>query len=415
MDIGLIIHELLVEGGGERQCVCLAQALARHGHTVTLYTSAYDRPNCFPEICKSFTIEEVGRGPLPWLRKPLFLRGYLDMLRLSTKVEASRQILNPHHWPAQWAAVWVKRKLGGKVVWMCNDVPDFQQKARRLQSVQSAILAPLYWVYYLYDRRQNREVDLTLLLSNWAESEYQAFYCGPTRVVRSGADPTRFAPGGDRIRIRARFGFADDEFILLWLGIFMPHRRLEDAIEAVGHLASQGTKVRLLLAGSDRSYPEYLSSLKALAHGLGLQHVVTFAGKVADDEICDFYAACDAFVFPNDQQTWGLVVLEAMACGCPVLVSQGAGVHEVLIDGENAMLFPPRNPQALAEKIEALAGGPQLRRKIAQSGMQLARDTYNWDRFADQICRVCQEVFQSDGSEVLLSASAASVRPLTRS
>ena len=75
MDIALIIHELLVERGGERQCVCLAQALAQHGHMVTLYTSAYDEPNCFPELCKSITIKEVGRGPLAWLRKPLFPPG----------------------------------------------------------------------------------------------------------------------------------------------------------------------------------------------------------------------------------------------------------------------------------------------------------------------------------------------------
>jgi glycosyltransferase involved in cell wall biosynthesis len=406
VDIALLIHELLVEGGGERQCVCLARVLAQQGHTVTLYTSAYDQANCFPEICKSFTIKEAGRGPLAWLRKPLFARGFLDMLRLAKAVEHRHEIWNPHHWPAQWGAVWLKRRLGGAVVWMCNDVPDFRQKARRPQSMGSMVKGPLYWFYYLYDRRQNRKVDMTLFLSNWAESEYVAIYPGPTRVVRSGADPARFAPGGDRGRVRARFGFADDEFVLFWLGIFMPHRRLEDAIEAVRRLAAQGARVRLLLAGSDRSYPGYLGSLKALVHSLGLQNVVSFAGKVPDEEICDFYAACDAFVFPNDQQTWGLVVLEAMACGCPVLVSRGAGVHEVLTHGDDAVLFPPRNPKALAREIEVLVSRPELRRKIAENGMQLARKTYNWDRFADQIGRVCKEVIQGDSSSVSLSAPA---------
>jgi glycosyltransferase involved in cell wall biosynthesis len=400
MDIALIIHELLIEGGGERQCVCLAQALARQGHSVTLYTSAYDHANCFPEICKSFTVKEVGRGAWAWIRKPLFIRGYLDMLRLSARIEARHQIWNPHHWPAQWGAVWLKQKIGGKVVWMCNDVPDFQHKARRPQSIGSAIRSPLYWLYSLYDIGQNRKVDLTLLLSEWAESDYRNFYSGRTLVVRSGADPSRFVPGGNRAGIRGRFGFAEDEFVLLWLGIFMPHRRLEDAIEAVAHLAARGTRVRLLLAGSDRSYPEYLAALKAQVHNLGLSSAVTFMGKVADPEICDFYAACDAFVFPNDQQTWGLVVLEAMACGCPVLVSRGAGVHEVLTHGDDALLFPPRNPQALAEQIEAFVHQPELRRKIAQSGMRLARETYTYDRFADQICKACQEVVDQDDSDV---------------
>jgi len=405
VDIALIIHELLVEGGGERQCVCLARALAEQGHAVTLYTSAYDRANCFPDICRFLAVEDVGRGPWQWLKRPLFLRGYLDMRRLAASVKATHQILNPHHWPAQWGSVWLKRRFGGKVVWMCNDVPDFQQKSRSPGSLRTALLSPLYWIYSVYDRSQNRGVDLTLLLSNWAESEFKRYYEGPTCVVRSGADPARFTPGGDRVGIRARFALAENEFVLLWLGIFMPHRRLEDAIEAVGHLASKGIKIRLLLCGSDRSYPEYLRSLKMRVCSLGLQDIVTFSGKVADAEIRDFYAACDAFVFPNDQQTWGLVVLEAMACGCPVLVSRGAGVHEVLAHRENALLFPPRNPKVLAEEIEELAKQPELRRKIARDGMHLARETYNWDRFADQIVRLCDETAVRDDPAVFVSAT----------
>jgi len=408
VEIALIIHELLVEGGGERQVVCLAQALAQRGHQVTLYTSAYDRLHCFPDICKTFTIKEVGRGPLPWLRRPPFVRGYLDMRRLASVIDQPHAIWNPHHWPAQWGAVWLAEKLGGSVVWMCNDVPDFQAKAKQPQSFRGTILAPLYWLYYLCDRRQNRKIARTVLLSNWAESEYKAIYRGPTCLVQSGADPSRFAPGGERTRIRTRFGYKDDEFVLLWLGIFMPHRRLQDVIAAVRCLSARSIKVKLLLAGSDRSYPQYFNSLKTLAGDLGVQDQVTFAGKVPDEEIQDFYAASDAFVFPNERQTWGLAVLEAMACGCPVLVSTGAGVHEILSDKVNAMLFPPRSPEVLAHKIELLITQPDLRSEIARKGMELSRTSYTWERYADQVCRVCREVLPRDSSAGLVSALAGS-------
>jgi glycosyltransferase involved in cell wall biosynthesis len=147
------------------------------------------------------------------------------------------------------------------------------------------------------------------------------------------------------------------------------------------------------LAGSDRCHPDYCDSLQKLVHALKLADQVTFAPKVRDEEIRDFYAACDAFVFPNDQQTWGLVVLEAMACGCPVLVSQGAGVHEVLQDGFTASLFPPRRPDILADKIEALMDDCQFRDDLAKNGMRVARETYNWDRFAEQIGSICAKLF----------------------
>jgi glycosyltransferase involved in cell wall biosynthesis len=391
MDIVLIMHELLVEGGGERQCVSLARALAVRGHQVTLYTSAYDRANCFPEICKDLKIVDVGRGYFPRLRKVRFLRGYLDMKRLASKVDRRHEIWNPHHWPAQWGAIRLKRKLGGSVVWMCNDVPNLHEKAQQRRSL-GLIRAALHQLYYFYDRRQNRSVDLTLFLSNWAEREFRVIYPGSTRVVRSGADPVRFAQGADRQKIRDRFGYSSVDFVLLWLGIFMPHRRLQDAIEAVSLLKARGLSVRLLLAGSDRSFPEYFNSLKSLAAQLGVTREVTFAGKVADEEIGDFYCACDAFVFPNENQTWGLAVLEAMASGRPVLVSSGAAVQEVLTDGENALLFPPRDPEKLAARIQELMSQPALRTKIAQEGMDLVCTRFTWEQFARQIEDVCKEV-----------------------
>lgn len=393
MDIALIMHELLVEGGGERQCVSLARALALRGHQVTLYTSAYDRSNCFPEICKDLKIVEVGRGHFPRLRKIRFLRGYLDMKRLAATVDLRHEVWNPHHWPAQWAAVWLKRKVGGAVVWMCNDVPNLHEKAQQRRSL-GMVNAVVHQLYYLYDRLQNRNVDLTLFLSNWAEGEFKAIYSGPTRVVRSGTDTARFSQGADRQKIRDRFGYSSGDFVLLWLGIFMPHRRLQDAIEAVSRLRSKGLPVRLLLAGSDRSFPEYLNSLKVLAAQLKVTHEVTFAGKVGDEEISDFYCACDAFVFPNENQTWGLAVLEAMACGRPVLVSRGAAVHEVLTHSENALLFPPRDPDALAANVQELITQPALRDRIAQQGLSLVRTKFTWEQFARQIEDVCKEVLR---------------------
>jgi glycosyltransferase involved in cell wall biosynthesis len=391
MNIAVIMHELLVEGGGERQCLSLARALEQQGHAVTVYTSAYDKLDCFPEICKELTVRDVGRGWLPWLRKPSYVRGYLDMLRLAAAIDSRHEIWNPHHWPAQWGAVSLKTKLGGKVVWMCNDVPNFREKARA-----HSARAPLHWLQYFHDRSQNRRVDLTLFLSSWAESQFKAIYGGLTRVVRSGADPQQFKPGGEREKIRARYQVAPDDFLLLWLGIFMPHRRLQDAIEAVKLLKDKGSRVKLLLAGSDRSYPEYLQSLRALAGRLDVNDRVIFTGKVADEEIRDFYCACDTFLFPNENQTWGLAVLEAMACGQPVLVSQSAAVREVLTDQETALLFPARDPEALSQKIQLMVANTDLRRSIAQKGMALARSTYNWTRFAEQNMEVFQEALREE-------------------
>jgi glycosyltransferase involved in cell wall biosynthesis len=79
-----------------------------------------------------------------------------------------------------------------------------------------------------------------------------------------------------------------------------------------------------------------------------------------------------------------------------VLVSRGAAVHEVLTDGENAFLFPPRNPEALAAKIQSVATEPALRARVAQQGMELVRTKYNWEQFARQVAQVFQDLIGRD-------------------
>jgi glycosyltransferase involved in cell wall biosynthesis len=312
------------------------------------------------------------------------------MLHLKDTVTRRHEVWNPHHWPAEWGAVRLKKKLGGPVVWMCNDVPNFHKQGR--QAPRSAILKRLmYFLDYRYDRAQTAQIDAVLLLSRWAEGEFKSIYEARTSIVRSGADVERFRPGGDREKVRRRFGFSDDSFFLLWLGIIMPHRRLQDAIRAVALLKQRGSCVKLLIAGSGWTHPEYLESLRHLITELQLENEVVLGGKVAESEMRDFYCACDAFLFPNEDQTWGLAVLEAMACGVPVLVSRSAAVYEVLTDGDNALLFPARNPEALAERIAMLLTDPRKRAQIAQAGMELVRSHYNWQRFAEQM----EEAFQA--------------------
>jgi len=397
------MHELLVEGGGERQCLCLARELVAQGHEVTVYASVHDSLNCFPQLLPGIDIQVIGRGAFPWLRRPLFLRGYLDMKKLAAAIKVKHDVWNPHHWPAQWGATWLKRKLGGAVVWMSNDVPNLHERAHQQHPIRNPLRALVYRLFYLYDRAQNQKIDITVLVSDWAQTEYQRIYPGRTCVVHPGMDPREFRPGGDRKKIRDRFGYAPDEFVVLWLGIIMPHRRLQDAIEAIAELRKRELKVRLLIAGSVDAFPGYVSSLQAQTARLHLEKSVTFSGRVANHEMRDFYCACDAFVFPNENQTWGLAVLEAMSCGCPVMVSSGAAVHEALVDQENGLIFPARTPKALAVRIANLISDQSFRQRIAVHGMDSVRSSYSWAQYARNVLAVFRQATSSQNVDLKVS------------
>ena len=383
MKIAVLIHELEVQGGGERQCVALARALQHAGHDVTLYTSAYD-PGCYTEICSELKIQVTGRGWFPHLRSSAYLRRFLDMRRMLAAIDEAHEIWNPHHWPPHWASVWLKRKLGGHVVWMCNDIPDFKQRydsARGARSLREKLKALRYRWMWKYDACQIKKIDLTLVLSDWTKEALLKVYDTRVSVIRSGMDE-RLRISGDSEKIRCRFGFAPTDFVVLWFGIFMPHRRLEDGITAIARLRERGVRAQLLLAGSTSAYPEYAEYLRRIACELKIQDVVVFAGPVPEEEVADYFAAADVFLFPSVNQTWGLVVIEAMAAAKPVVVSTGSGVHEVLEDNRTAMKVLPYSPDAVADKLELLYRDPRLREALAEAGRNYVLSRFSWERYA---------------------------------
>jgi len=383
LKIALLIHELLAAGGTERQCVALARSLTEQGHEVALYTCAYDREGCYREICDGLDVRVAGRGWFPGLRKPEFLRRYLDIRKLASNIHEGYDVWNPHHWPPHWAALEARRRFGGAVVWMCNDVPDMYEKAQRNGGPsRSALRRYWYRLLYGYDRKKVERLDMVTVLADWVKQRLVAIYPSRVEVVRSGVDWQKFGTVPHEDVIRSRFGFAADVFLVLCLGILLPHRRLEDGIAAIADLRARNLNTKLLIAGSPASSPGYFADLQKLVRELQMEAAVVFTGGFSENELKQFYDACDVFLFANDEQTWGLAVVEAMACGKPVIVSTGAGVHEVLEDGKNALLVPPRSPEAIATRIELLMRDPALSHRLGETGRIFVREHFSWSRYA---------------------------------
>jgi glycosyltransferase involved in cell wall biosynthesis len=129
-------------------------------------------------------------------------------------------------------------------------------------------------------------------------------------------------------------------------------------------------------------------------HGLG-DRVRFVEQSVPEAQVADYYSACNAFVFPNDQQSWGAAPLEALSCHRPVIVSRGSGVHEVLRDGETALLVPPRDPEALASAMARMMSNPSLAARIAERGCELVLSQFTWKHFtaamAQLMERTCEQ------------------------
>jgi len=134
--------------------------------------------------------------------------------------------------------------------------------------------------------------------------------------------------------------------------------------------------------------------LHDLAKSLGLDGVVRFVGPIRYDYLGAYFSACDVFVFPTLEDIWGMVALEAMACGKPVLCSKYAGSKEMVQDGVNGFIFDPHNPHELAHWMERFAREPGLIPEfVAQSRAIIAK--YTPERAAEILGSVIRNILDS--------------------
>lgn len=155
---------------------------------------------------------------------------------------------------------------------------------------------------------------------------------------------------------------------LLYVGRLDARKGVATAVQALAHLPAEA---RLEVVGGWDASEE--RRLRALARDLGVAERVQFAGQRARDELPAAYAAADAVVFPVVwDEPWGLVPLEAMAKGRPVVATGRGGSAEYLRDGENCLLFEAGDPQDLAARLRRLAGDARLRRRLRAGGLATA-------------------------------------------
>ena len=406
MRIGLLSFELTANGGEQRQLLRLANELQARGHQVSVYAYRYNPAGCYPALTSRLDIrcvERLGADRLAYRSTTLgalasALKRYSFESRKLARLLAAVDVLNPHGRPAHRAAVLSKQTTGAPIVWTCNDIVSWEKPGHRarlpaaLQSFASRVMLPL-------ERRIVQQIDRVAVLDRGSQKILHQTYGRPTRLVRTGLDTQGLQESrAGRQRIRRRYGIADQTYLVLWLGILEPFRRLEDLLEALRHQHKAKTPMHVLIVGRQDAAPGYARQLMQFVTEHRLESLVRFVpGSIPDAELTDYYSASDVFVFPNDHQTWGLAPLEALACQRPVIVSRGSGVHEVLTDGETALLVPPRDPPAIARALRTLMENPALASRLACQGRAWVEKEFSWERYATQMIELFEEALEAAG------------------
>ena len=216
----------------------------------------------------------------------------------------------------------------------------------------------------------------------------QHYGADPSRiaVIPCGVDTNLFLPG-DQAAARAALEL-DDQPRLLYVGRLAPIKGLETLLDAMARLRAAGTRVHLSIVGGDADEPlnGHEGALRARLARLDLGGTVTFVGAQPQERLRAWYVAADTTVLPSHYESFGMVALEAMACGIPVVASRVGGLQTTVRDGVTGLLVRESDPAALAGALDRLLGDPDLRFRLGREGVQWAA-RHRWPCIAEAVCR----------------------------
>ncbi len=393
------------EAGGQNVYVRqVGEALARLGWSVDMFTrkTSQDQPTIVQHTPNCRTIR-LTAGPEVFVpRDEIF--GYLPQF-----VQAFRQfqadqgfeysIVHTNYWLSAWVGMELKKtqpiqhihtyhSLGAVKYQSVTNIPPI---ANTRLEVEKACL----------------ETAETIVATSPQEKEHMRHFMsekGNIEVIPCGTDTERFgAISGAKARLK--LGIPKSSLMVLYVGRFDQRKGIETLVRALGQSIFPGiADIRLVLVGGWRegqSDGAEKARLEAIVKELGLEKYVTFAGQKSHEELPLYYAAANVCVVPSHYEPFGLVAIEAMASGTPVVASEVGGLKYTVVSEETGLLCPPQDEAAFAKAIDRILNDHEWQAQLAEAARHRVATKFSWHGVANQLDELYNSLI---GSPVALSA-----------
>jgi D-inositol-3-phosphate glycosyltransferase len=375
-----------VDSGGQNVYVGqVARHLALRGWEVDVFTRRDSE--VLPDVVEwqpGVRVIHVAAGPPCFVPKEQLLP-YMADFTAAVLAEARCRpygLLHANFWMSGLVAADVKRALGIPYVVTFHALG----KVRRLHQREADQSPP---ERIEIEARVAAEADQIIAECPRDEEDLVGLYDAvPARItiVPCGFDPTELGPVDRRVA-RMALGLPVDEPVVLQLGRMVPRKGVDTAIEAFARLADEHgwTRGRLLIVGGESDTPDpaltpEIGRLSALARTLGIEDRVTFVGRRSRSDLRTYYSAADVFVTTPWYEPFGITPVEAMACGTPVVGADVGGIRFSVLDGETGFLVPPRDPEAVADRIARMVADPELHERLSRQAIVRADRLFTWEK-----------------------------------
>jgi D-inositol-3-phosphate glycosyltransferase len=360
----------------------LARVLGRRGHRVDIFTRLQD-PGADGKIqlydnVRLIHLRAGTEGPMPTSGIYPYLGDFFrEVERFRTSEEAHYDLIHSHYWLSGRVGECLEQHWKSPHLVMFHTLGalknisahDEQESELRIATEENLV------------RHCQR-----ILTATAREKKHLVRHYGarPEKisVVPCGVNLDLFRPM-DKATARRQLGIADAEAMVLFVGRLSPIKGIDRLLQATTHLKLDKSLRLVIIGGDDHDTPES-RSLERLSRELGIQDAVDFLGRVEQEKLSPYYSAADVVVLPSHYETFGLVALEALACGTPVVATRVGAMEALLKEGETGHIVANGAPQLLAAGIEQFTANSAAA-KLPADAIRRSVLKFGWDRVATAV------------------------------
>ena len=377
----------------------LSRELGRQGYQIDIFTrrSHEMEPDVDPSIGENVRVIYLNAGPAmplsPAEQYDSLSEFTAELMAFATLHRLHYDIVYSHYWLSGWVAAKLKEAWGIRFVHMFHTLGHMKKRIELN-------------AHYQPDRRILTEMhilqwaDRIIAATPAEQAQLRWLYRASRRqitVIPPGVNTGHFQNAMSSQDARTSFGIRPDSSMLLFVGRIEPLKAVDTILEALNVLRDRAPdllkKLHFMIVGGDpqSKSDREMRRLQELSIKLGIDSLVSFVGAKEQSQLPRYYAAATAVIMPSDYESFGMVALEAMSSGTPVIASQVGGLQFLVRDQETGFHIPAREPISLADCIIELLADPSKTAKMGQSATRIAQ-AYAWSEIAGRLLRVFEEV-----------------------
>jgi D-inositol-3-phosphate glycosyltransferase len=399
------------EAGGQNVYVRqVGEALAQQGWHVDMFTrkASAEQPHIVEHGPRCRTIRLIA-GPEAFVpRDDIF--GYAgtfveELLKFQQQSGIKYSLVHTNYWISAWVGMQLKKHQPLQQLHTYHSLGAVKYK--------SITTIPMIASTRLGVEKAVLETAERIVATSPQEQEHMESLVstkGNIDIIPCGTDIRRFG-SIDKQAARTQLGIDSDALMVFYVGRFDPRKGIETLVRAVGQSQLRGKKnLKLVIGGGSRpgqSDGIERERIEGIVAELGMTDFTTFPGRLSDEILPAYYAAADVCVVPSHYEPFGLVAIEAMASGTPVVASDVGGLQFTVVPEQTGLLAPPKDEAAFAVAIDRILSNPDWRNQLGKQARTRVEEKFSWDGVAHQLSDLYTKLLEDKKSAKTLAQASA--------